>query len=551
MRKWITLIAIFIISLSTLSGCSNSKSLYSDEGQVMRLVLSQDITSLDTGLITEEKSFEVTAQAFEGLYVLGRGDKAKLGVAKEFPKKSNNGKTLTIKLRDNAKWSNGDPVTANDFVFAWRKVVNPKTGSEFAYIMNDIKNAEKINTGKKPVKDLGIKAIDKYTLKIDLEKPIPYINQLLALNTFAPQNEKVAKRYGNKYGTNAEKAVYNGPFKVDEWKPEDKIRLTKNTKYWDQKNVKLDKVNYKVLKDQQAGASLYDTKSVDDTSITADQVDKYKHNKGLRYRLTSGTFFIKMNQKEFPDFKNKNLRLAIANSINKKGYVDSVKNNGSIPSSTYTAKGVAKSPDGKDYTNQIKSPLNFDSKAAKEHWEKAQKELGKKKVTFSMNTEDTPDAKISAEYIKSQVESNLPGVTLKIKQLPFKQRVNLELTENYQASLGGWSADYPDPTAYLEIMQTGNAQNNTNWGNKKYDSLVKQAKGSLLQKPNERNLAMKQAEELLLKEAPVAPIYQKGEAHLINPQVQNFYYHKVGPNYSLKDVYIDKSIDRETGKKKK
>lgn len=100
-------------------------------------------------------------------------------------------------------------------------------------------------------------------------------------------------------------------------------------------------------------------------------------------------------------------------------------------------------------------------------------------------------------------------------------------------------------------MQTGNAQNNTNWGNKKYDSLVKQAKGSLLQKPNERNIAMKQAEELLLKEAPVAPIYQKGEAHLINPQVQNFYYHKVGPNYSLKDVYIDKSIDRETGKKKK
>ncbi|MDU6092325.1 MAG: ABC transporter substrate-binding protein, partial [Staphylococcus lugdunensis] len=177
-------------------------------------------------------------------------------------------------------------------------------------------------------------------------------------------------------------------------------------------------------------------------------------------------------------------------------------------------------------------------------------ELGKNQIAFSMNTEDTPDAKIAAEYIKSQVEKNLPGVTLKIKQLPFKQRVNLELTENFQASLGGWSADYPDPTAYLEIMTTGNAQNNTDWGNKKYDSLIKSAKGDLLQKTNERYQAMKQAEELLLDDAPVAPIYQKGEAHLMNPQVKNFYFHKVGPNYSLKQVYIDKSIDRETGKKK-
>ncbi len=127
----------------------------------------------------------------------------------------------------------------------------------------------------------------------------------------------------------------------------------------------------------------------------------------------------------------------------------------------------------------IKSPLKYNPKEARAHWDKAKKELGKNEVTFSMNTEDTPDAKISAEYIKSQVEKNLPGVTLKIKQLPFKQRVSLELSNNFEASLSGWSADYPDPMAYLETMTTVAHKNNTDWGNKEYDQLLKVARTKL------------------------------------------------------------------------
>ncbi|HCY8442085.1 TPA: peptide ABC transporter substrate-binding protein [Staphylococcus aureus] len=549
-RKFRTLILILIATIA-LSGCANDDGIYSDKGQVFRKILSSDLTSLDTSLITDEISSEVTAQTFEGLYTLGKGDKPVLGVAKAFPEKSKDGKTIKVKLRSDAKWSNGDKVTAQDFVYAWRKTVDPKTGSEFAYIMGDIKNASDISTGKKPVEQLGIKALNDETLQIELEKPVPYINQLLALNTFAPQNEKVAKKYGKNYGTAADRAVYNGPLKVDDWKQEDKTLLSKNQYYWDKKNVKLDKVNYKVIKDLQAGASLYDTESVDDAVITADQVNKYKDNKGLNFVLTTGTFFVKMNEKQYPDFKNKNLRLAIAQAIDKKGYVDSVKNNGSIPSDTLTAKGIAKAPNGKDYASTMNSPLKYNPKEARAHWEKAKKELGKNEVTFSMNTEDTPDAKISAEYIKSQVEKNLPGVTLKIKQLPFKQRVSLELSNNFEASLSGWSADYPDPMAYLETMTTGSAQNNTDWGNKEYDQLLKVARTKLALQPNERYENLKKAEEMFLGDAPVAPIYQKGVAHLTNPQVKGLIYHKFGPNNSLKHVYIDKSIDKETGKKKK
>lgn len=550
MKKKYKYLTLLVIVTLILSACSNKKSLYSDEGQVFRKIITQDITTLDTALITDAVSSDVVGQTFEGLYSIDKNDKVTLGVAKETPQKSNGGKTLTINLRKNAKWSNGDPVTAHDFVYAWRKVVDPKTASEFAYIMSDIKNADLVNTGKKPLNSLGIKALNKYKLQIDLERPVPYINELLALSTFYPQDAKIAKKYGKKYGTNAERAVYNGPFKVTNWQVEDKIQLVKNNQYWDKKSVKLDKVNYKVLKDQQAGASLYDTNSIDDTIITSEQVDKYKGSKELNYRLTAATFYIKMNEKTVPEFKNKNLKLAIAQAINKKGYVKTVLNDGSLASNNFTGIGTAKTPDGKDFASTVESPLKYNPKVAKQNWEKAKKELGKKEFAFTMNTQDTPAAKIAAEYIKSQVESNLPGVTLKIKQMPFKQKTTLELANNYEATYSGWSPDYPDPTAFLETMTKDNAQNNTDWDNKEYNRLLKESNSSLLRETEKRNEALQRAESILLHDAPVAPIYQKGEAHLTNPQVKGLQYHKIGPDTTLKHVYIDKSIDRETGKKK-
>ncbi|NLK09961.1 MAG: peptide ABC transporter substrate-binding protein [Staphylococcus equorum] len=549
MKKF-KLFTILIALTVVLAGCGSAEGIYSDKGQVFRKVLSQDITSLDSALATDTVSFDMYNQIYEGLYTLDKDDKAQPGVAKEMPKESNGGKTLTIELRKDAKWSNGDPVTAHDFEFAWKRVVNPETASEYAYIMYDLKNAEDINMGKKDVDELGVKAVDDHTLKVELNKPIPYINEMFAFGTFMPQNEKVVKKHGQQYGTTDDKTVFNGPFKIEQWRVEDKIQLVKNEDYWDKEAVHLDRVNYKVLKDQQAGASLYDTGSVDDTVITADQVDKYEDNAGLKKRLLASTFYIKLNQKTVPAFKNKDMRLAISQAINKEGYVNAVKNDGSEATDGFTSKLTAETPDGKDFAETIDSPLSYNPEAAKEHYEKAKKDLGIKDLTFTMNTEDTPSSKISAEYIKAQVEKTLPGVTMKIKQLPFKQRLNQESSETHEASLSGWGPDYPDPLTFLSIMTTGAAQNNTGWGSKEYDQLIEDANGKLLKKPEERNAAMKKAEEMMLEDAPVAPIYQKGEAHLTNPQVKGLIYHQIGGDTSLKNVRIDKSIDRETGEKK-
>lgn len=369
LKLFIILVALSVV----LAGCGNAEGVYSDKGQVYRKVVSSDISSLDTALVTDTVSFNLFNQVYEGLYSLDKNDKAVPGVAKEMPEESNGGKTLTIKLRKDAKWSNGDPVTAKDFEFAWKRVINPDTASEYAYIMYDLKNAEAINMGKKDVDELGVKAVDDHTLKVELTKPIPYINEMFAFGTFMPQNEKMVKKYGDQYGTTANKTTYNGPFKVKDWKVEDKIQMVKNEDYWDKKAVHLDRINFKVLKDQQAGASLYDTGSVDDAGITAEQVDKYKDDPGLMKRLLASTFYIKMNQKNVPEFKNKDLRMAISQSIDKEGYVNSVKNNGSKAMDGFTSSLTAKTPDGKDFASTINSPLEYNPKAAKKNLEKAKK----------------------------------------------------------------------------------------------------------------------------------------------------------------------------------
>src|SRR5699024_2493776 len=178
--KRIKLLVVLLALTVIVEGCSNAEGIYSDKGQVFRKVIPQDISSMDTALATDTVSIDIYKQLYEGLYTLDKNDKAKPGVAKEMPEKSNGGKTLTIKLRKDAKWSNGDRVTAHDFEYAWKRVVNPETAAEYAYIMYDIKNAEDINMGKKDVDKLGVTALNDHTLKVELTKPIPYINEMFA-----------------------------------------------------------------------------------------------------------------------------------------------------------------------------------------------------------------------------------------------------------------------------------------------------------------------------------------------------------------------------------
>ncbi|MCD4542072.1 peptide ABC transporter substrate-binding protein, partial [Klebsiella pneumoniae subsp. pneumoniae] len=219
----------------------------------------------------------------EGLYSLGKDDKLVPGVAKEF-QKSEDGKKYTFKLREDAKWSNGDPVTAKDFVYAWQRLLDKNTAAEYAFIAYYIKNAEAINKGEKPVTELGAKAVDDYTLEVELEKPVPYFLNLLAFPSYYPLNEKFVKEKGDKYGLEADTTVYNGPFVMSDWKNEQSLQFKKNHSYWDNKTVKIEEINFNIVKNTATDVNLYETNAIDRAALTSEFVDKFRKSPEFQTR---------------------------------------------------------------------------------------------------------------------------------------------------------------------------------------------------------------------------------------------------------------------------
>ncbi|MEX5937221.1 peptide ABC transporter substrate-binding protein [Mammaliicoccus sciuri] len=540
MSKILKVLTMMLVAVLILSACSSGGGSKGKSDETLDLQINGDVPTMDSAMATDGLSFDMFFQTMEGLYTLDKDDKAIPAVAKGDPKITNDGKKWTIKLRDDAKWSNGDPVTAHDFVFAWRKVVDPDTASEYAYILYDIKNAEEINSGDKKPEELGVKAVDDHTLEFELTKSLPYYKELLSFGTFMPQNEKFVKKQGDKYGTTVKTTLYNGPFKMTDWKTDDKVTLEKNDDYWDKDKVKLNKVNYKVVKEASTAVNLYETNKLDIVDLPAEQVKKYKDDKAFNTELDTVTYYFKLNEVTVPEFKNEEFRLAFAKAIDKEAYVKNNLNNGSIPTDNFVPKDFVKDSKGKEYQDGVKNTNQYNVKEAKEHYEKAKKALGKDKFTIELMTYDKDTAKRDAEYFKEQLEKNLDGVTIKIKQQPFKQKLDLVSKGEYEMSLENWIPDYPDPMTFLELYVTDGSHNNTGWSNKEYDSIIKAADSSLASNPDKRLSELQRAEGMLLNEAGIVPLYQVGVAQLQKPNVKNVVNHQFGGVSTLKEAYIEK-----------
>ncbi|MFZ3199092.1 MAG: peptide ABC transporter substrate-binding protein, partial [Bacillus mycoides] len=472
--KKLTAVVVPVLAMSmALTACStsggdkktstNSSGDSKSEGklaakQVLNRTVNQEIPTMDSSKSTDTVSSQMLGNTMEGLYRLDKDNKP-IPAAAESSTKSEDGKKYTFKLRKDAKWSNGDPVTAKDFVYAWQRLLDPKTAAEYAFIAFPIKNAEVVNKGEKPVAELGVKAVDDLTLEVELEQAVPYFLNLVAFPSYYPLNEKFVKEKGEKFGIESDTTVYNGPFVLKDWKHEQGWQLKKNDQYWDKKTVKLEEVNFSVVKEPATLINLYDSGQVDFALLTGEFVDKYRNKKDEfgTYSQVS-TYFIRMNQKrdgQDTPLKSKKLREAIALSVDKKNLANVILNDGSKEADFLVPKGLATGPDGKDFQETFKNGLKPDAKKAAAAWEEAKKELGKDQVTIEFLNYDTGNAKKVGEYIKDQIEKNLKGVTVNIKLQPFKQKLKLESEQQYDISYGGWNPDYADPMTFLDMFETG------------------------------------------------------------------------------------------------
>ncbi|WP_410986056.1 peptide ABC transporter substrate-binding protein [Bacillus paranthracis] len=536
-KKSHLMVMALVISL-LLTACNNkeNKSDAESKKQVLNVTVSEEIPSLDTAKTMDGTSAHVMQNIFEGLYVLDDQDQPIPAVAKSF-KRSEDGKKYTFDLRKDAKWSNGDNVTAHDFMFAWKRAITPETASQYASMLFYVKNAKEINKGTMPLDELGVTVINDYKLEVELEQPIPYFLQLLALPIYLPQHESFLKEQGKNYALEPSNLLYNGPFILEKWKHEQEFQLKKNATYWDQKKVKLDEINFQIVKDTMTAVNLYEAGNLDRVPINSQFVDKYKGNKELHMSSDSGIAMLRFNEKNNA-LANKKVRQSISLALNKEDFVAHFINNGAKPASGLVPAGHINEETGKDFRKENGNLSSYDLQNAKKIWKEAKKELGVEQVNFELLTFEQDNAKRMAEYIKGDLEKNLQGLTIQIKQQPFKQKLQLEQTGDYDITMANWGPDYKDPISYLELFTTGNQNNKMNYSNRHYDELIKKAKSDLVLDQKKRWEALQEAERILLGDAAVAPLYQMGSAYVQKDYVRGIEKHQFGGIYTYKNAYI-------------
>ncbi|KRM95505.1 oligopeptide-binding protein [Liquorilactobacillus aquaticus DSM 21051] len=537
LNKFAKLGAVAVLSAVFLAACG-SKSTSSSTKQVLNWDENAELPTIDLSKATDRVSFDTLNNTNEGLYRLGKDSKIEPGIATKTTV-SSDGLKYTFTLRKNAKWSNGDKVTAKDFVYSWQRTVKPSTGSQYAYLFSGIQNADDIMDGKKSPSTLGIKAEGNYKLVVTLDKKLPYFKLLMGFPSFYPQSQKAVEKYGSKYGTASKYMVYNGPYELTKWTGTNlSWTLKKNNDYWDKKNVKLSAINYKVNKSNTTAYNLYQSGKLDMTYLNAEQAKQMSNSKELVTRRGASTFYLEYNQTK-KEFQNKKIRQAISLVIDRKQYVNKVLGDGSTVAKGLVASGLSKH-NGKDFADEavVKDATATDTAKAKKLWNEGLKELGVKELSFSILSDDTDSGNKTTPFLQSQIEESLPGAKVSVTNVPFKTRLDRSEKGNFDVVVSAWGADFADPISFLDLFTSDNSYNNGNWKNTEYDKLIEASKTTDSGNTTKRWNDLVQAEKILMQDQGISPIYQQAQATLVKSKVKGVIYNSSGANYNFKDAYI-------------
>lgn len=516
-----------------------------DEEQVLNLIMTAEIPTMDSALVTDAVGFDLLNNVNEGLYRLNQENVAVPAIADGEPTVSEDGLVYTFKLRD-ANWSDGSPVTANDFEYSWKRAMNPDTASEYGpYMMGGvIKNATEISEGKVEYTELGVKALDEKTLEVTLEKPTPYFLSLMSFGTFLPQKEEFVTSQGENYAKNSESLLYNGPFTLANWDGTGlSWQLLKNEQYWDKDTVKLTEINYDVVKEPATAVNLYTNGEKDRAGLSGEYAMQYAADPELLKESETSVFYFKYNQErngEKTPLANVNIREAITKAFNKEDLASVVLANGSVPANYLVPKDFTFDEDGNDFRDVNGDMATFNVEEAQAAWEKGLAELGVKELSIEILGGDTELSKKMDEYFKSQLETNLPGLTVTLKEVPFNVRLDLDTNQDYEIQVAGWGPDYQDPYTFMNLWLTGGGNNKMSYSNPEYDKLVNSANNELALDAAARWQALADAEKLLIeKDFGIGPIYQRGLMFLQKPYVKGIIAHPFGGDYSYKWAYIE------------
>ena len=547
MKKWIAL-GLFAVMLFTCLGAFA-------EDQYLSVMLSTNVMSLDTNLATDGESFEVIADCIDGLTQMDADGAAIPAIAESYDI-SEDGKTYTFHLRD-AQWQNGTPVTANDFVFAWRRIC--QEAGEYAYLFDSsvgcVKGADAIIYEGADPTTLGVSAPDEKTFVVELEVPVSFFPSLMYFPTFYPINEEFYNSLeAGTYGTSPETFLANGAFVLDSYTPGTaNLTVKKNETYWDADRVQLPGIKYQVVGSSDNALTAFKTGALNVVTISGNQVASAEKDASLSQNLkVTGagylwylTFSQTENNAQGGMLANANLRLAITNAIDREALVEDYVMDGSLD--TYTAvppQFAASATTGEDFSadqDRFADVCGYNPEKAVEYFDAAVAELGVDSFTFTMiygNNEGDEVAKV-AQAIKSQIEETLPDITINLQPMTKAERIDKMQNDNYDVALTRWGPDYADPMTYLGMWITDNSNNYGFWSNAEYDQIIADCTtGAYISDYDARWAAMYDAETLVMQEAVIAPLYTKSNANLISAGVEGIEFHPVALNRVYKNATL-------------
>ena len=529
-------------STSSASQGTEAESASAGSG-TLNIMLETPVESLDPQLATDGTSFEVIADYTDGLMQMD-ADGAAVPACAESYEVSEDGTTYTFHIREDAVWSNGDPVTANDFVFAWQRAVDPANASEYSYMLSDIGqivNAAEIIAGEKDVSELGVTAVDDKTLEVQLNVPVSYFLSLMYFPTYYPVNQAFFESCGDTFATSPETTLSNGAFVLTSYEPAaTAFELVKNEDYYDADKIQLAGLNYQVIQDSQQALMSYQNGDLDTTLLNGEQVDQVKDDPEFTSVGAGYLWYISPNIKEVPELANLNLRLAMTFALDRDSICNDVLKDGCAPTYTAVPPEFAAGPDGSDFSadqTMFADACAYDPDKALEYYEAAKTELSQDTFTFDMvvDADDAPQK--VAQVVKEQLETTLPGMTINLTIEPKKQRVEDMQNGNFQLGLTRWGPDYADPMTYLGMWVTDNSNNYGFWSNADYDAIIAECTtGDLCTDPEGRWSALYDAEKIVMDEAVIFPLYTQCNAEMVSSAVSGIEFHPVALNRVYKNA---------------
>jgi oligopeptide transport system substrate-binding protein len=541
-KKLLILLSLLLVVSVFISACSSGEEPTAPEPEepttgeeqpsekILRTNNSSEPGSLDPALAQGTHESWILNNLFEGLMKYDATGQIVPGMAKEYTL-SEDDLTYTFTLKDDLKWSNGDPITAHDFEFAWKRALDPELAADYAFQLYYIKGAEAYNSGEGTADDVAVKALDDKTLEVTLESPTAYFLDLCSFYTYYPVNKAVVESNPD-WAKDPSTYVSNGPFTLESWEHNAKIKLAKNENYYDKDSIKLDGIDFDIIEDENTAWQKYEGGEYD-ILVTLPQAVvaqlKASNNPELNIGSEVGTYYYNLNNEKAP-FNNKKVRQALAYALDRQTIVDKIAQGGQIAATGVVPPGLL-DENGRDYRETTGHFIEYDVERAKTLLAEGLAEEGMTIEDFNAQgfvlLYNTSEAHKKIAQAAQEMWRTSLGIEIGLENVEFQVKLDREKAGDYDISRAGWIGDYSDPMTMLDLWYSTGPFNDAGYNNPEYDRLIDIAKSTADQKV--RFDAMREAEAILMEDLPIVPVYFYTQPYAVKPYVSGVY--KLPINY--------------------